>query len=119
METFGERLETIIYSRRGGNFGEYLGVEGTSRRVRMSDQVFKVRSCVEVDADWMWEVTHEASGLSERSNERWGLCFAADRLARVVKREGAWMMPARLEVSSVSMASFMAACQQKGGATHV
>ncbi|MCH4813563.1 MULTISPECIES: hypothetical protein [Vreelandella] len=118
METFGERLETIIYSRRGGNFGEYLGVEGLSRRVRISEQVFKVRSCVDVDADWMWEVTHEASGLSERSSERWGLCFAADRLARVVRREGAWKLPIGPEVTSISMAAFLASRPQ-GASAHV
>ncbi|SFI01627.1 hypothetical protein [Modicisalibacter xianhensis] len=114
METFGERLETIILSRRGGNFGEYLGVEGVSRRARLENQVFKVRSCVEVDAGWMWEVTHEASGLTERSNERWGLCFAADRLAHNVKRVGAWKLPDGFVVSSVPMAAFLAARQQGG-----
>ena len=118
METFGERLETIIYSRRGGNFGEYLGVEGLSRRVRISEQVFKVRSCVDVDSDWMWEVTHEPSGLSERSNERWGLCFAADRLARVVRRESAWKLPTGPKVTPIPMAAFLASRQQ-GATAHV
>lgn len=70
METFGERLESIIFSRRDGNFREHLGVKGVGRRVRLDDQVFKVYSGVDVDADWMWEVVHEASGTSERTDER-------------------------------------------------
>lgn len=117
METIGDRLETVVFTRMSGNHGEYLGTEpGVFAVVRVEGQTFKVRYGVDLDAPWCWEVEHAASGLAARGCKRWDLGMAAERLKRLVVRQGAWE-PA-WSTTEVPMEAFLSA-RFMGGRAHV
>jgi hypothetical protein len=110
METIGDRLETVIFTRQSGNHGEYLGTEpGVFGVAKVDGQTFKVRSGVDLDAAWCWEVEHVASGFAQRCLKRWDLGLAAERLARLVRDEGLWELGQAWSVTDVPMEAFLAA----------
>lgn len=117
METIGDRLETVVFTRKNGNHGEYLGTEpGVFAVVRVDGQTFKVRYGVDLDAPWCWEVEHVASGLAARGCKRWDLGMATERLTRLVMRQGAW--EPSWSMTEVPMEAFLAA-QSMGVRSHV
>lgn len=117
METIGDRLETVVFTRKNGNHGEYLGTEpGVFAVVRVEGQTFRVRYGVDLDAPWCWEVEHVASGLAARGGKRWDLGLAAERLKHLVMRQGAWEPV--WSTAEVPMEAFLAA-RSMGGSAHV
>lgn len=83
MISIGEKVETIVTTRKSGSLGQYLGSSAaTFGAARVEGMTFKVGSFSELGA---FEVLHVESGLREVAADRWEMAVAVDRLVKQAK----------------------------------
>jgi hypothetical protein len=78
----GEKVETIIFSRRSGKFGDYLGSSvQTFGAARVDDIIFKVERNNNVGCAWFWKVRNVETGLVSTAKDRNDLYLAVREVA--------------------------------------
>ena len=78
----GEKVETIIFSRSSGKYGDYLGSSSETFGAACVDGViFNVERDNSVDGDWFWKVRNLDTGLSSTLKDHNDLAFAVREVA--------------------------------------
>lgn len=70
----GEKIETIIHSRKSGLFGRYLGSTSYTFGACVIDGVqYCVRRCIDGSEPWYWQVKNVSTGKTVDLVDQWDL----------------------------------------------
>ena len=73
--SLGEKIETIIYSRKSGEFGEFLNESnGSFGRVQIDGVVYRIIRHIEADSPFFWQVVNEDTNNVVSLKEEYDLC---------------------------------------------